>query len=195
MGEAFLRQFLQSKNLLTTCLDATYEQTSSEVVLAVNSMAATFKLGGRVLVCGNGGSAADAMHFAGELVATFQRDVVRPALSAIALSSDIASITAYANDFSYNDVFARQVSAHGRSGDCLLAISTSGKSQNILQAAREAHSREISVISVTGCGGGELAALSDISIVIPSNDTQTIQNTYQFLLHVICYGIESQLRT
>lgn len=195
MDEAFLSQFLQSKNILTSCLDATYEQTSSEVVLAVNLMANAFQSDGRVLVCGNGGSAADAMHFTGELVATFQKGAARPALSAIALSSDIATITAYANDFSYNDVFARQVSAHGRPGDCLLAISTSGKSRNILRAAHEARSRRIAVVSITGCGGGELAVLSDIPIVIPSDDTQTIQNTYQFLLHVICYGIESQLRT
>ncbi|NDC10314.1 MAG: SIS domain-containing protein [Oxalobacteraceae bacterium] len=194
MSETFLSQFLESKNRLKSCLDATFEDTGGDVVSAVSAMVATFKSGGRVLVCGNGGSAADAMHFAGELVATFQRDVPRPALSAIALSADLATITAYANDFSYDDIFARQVNAHGRKGDCLLAISTSGKSRNVIRAANEARSREISVISIVGRGGDALIAVSDIAVVIPSTDTQIIQNTYQFLLHVICYGIESQLR-
>lgn len=194
MSEALLNQFLESKNRLAACLDATYEQTRVDVVSTVNSMVKTFSSGGRVMVCGNGGSAADAMHFTGELVATFQRGVPRPALSAIALSSDLATITAYANDFTYDEVFSRQVRAHGRKGDCLLAISTSGKSRNIIRAAEEARSVGISVISITGLSGRKLASLSDVAITIPSEDTQVIQNTYQFLLHIICYGIESQLR-
>jgi D-sedoheptulose 7-phosphate isomerase len=150
----------------------------TDLEVAVATLTKSCKNGGRILICGNGGSAADSQHFAGELVATFRRGLERPAL---------------ANDFSYEDVYSRQVEAHGRKGDCLICISTSGNSENVLRAASRAKSLDLNVISITGNMGARLSQASDISIIVPSSDTQVIQNTYQFLLHVICYGIEESM--
>ena len=160
---------------------------------AIVELRALFERDGRLLVCGNGGSAADAQHFAGELVATFGRGLSRRALSVIALPSDMATITALANDFGYEHVFSRQVEAHGRAGDYLLAISTSGASRNVVEAAKAASRCDMKVISITGEAGKTLQQLSDLSIVIPSTDTQVIQNTYQFLLHILCFGVEESM--
>jgi D-sedoheptulose 7-phosphate isomerase len=165
----------------------------TDLEVAVATLTKSCKNGGRILICGNGGSAADSQHFAGELVATFRRGLERPGISALALSNDIATLTALANDFSYEDVYSRQVEAHGRKGDCLICISTSGNSENVLRAASRAKSLDLNVISITGNMGARLSQASDISIIVPSSDTQVIQNTYQFLLHVICYGIEESM--
>ena len=165
----------------------------TDLEIAVAMLTETVKNGGRILICGNGGSAADSQHFAGELVATFRRGLDRPGISALALSNDIATLTALANDFSYEEVYSRQVEAHGRTGDCLICISTSGNSENVLRAASRAQDLDLNVISITGNMGARLSQASDISIIVPSSDTQVIQNTYQFLLHMICYGIEESM--
>jgi len=177
-------QFVLSE-LENTCL--------KELRTAIEVMVNSVRNGGRILICGNGGSAADSQHFAGELVATFSKDIKRPAISAIALPNDVATMTAYANDFSYLDVFSRQVEAHGRTGDTLLCISTSGTSVNVLNAAKQGRTQGLSVVSISGSSNPTLAELSDVAIVIPSTETPTIQNAYQFLIHVLCFGIESTL--
>lgn len=164
-----------------------------QIQAAIDVMVNSIRHQGRLLICGNGGSAADSQHFAGELVATFSKDTKRPAISAIALPNDVATITAYANDFSYRDVFSRQVEAHGRKGDTLLCISTSGASPNVLNAAKQAQLQCLSIVSISGSSNPTLAELSDVAIVIPSIETPIIQNAYQFLIHVLCFGIESAL--
>ena len=182
-----LREFQVALGLLEiTCL--------SDVNLAVSVIGRCLANKGRILLCGNGGSAADTQHFAGELVATFRRGVRRPPLSVMSLANDISTITAYANDFQFEDVFARQVQAHGRADDCLICVSTSGSSENILRAAHSARNLGMVVIGITGTNGSKLSSLSDVLIQIPSDNTQIIQNSYQFLLHVLCFGIEEEMR-
>lgn len=172
-------------NLGTKCLD--------DVHAAIEIMVSSIRSQGRILVCGNGGSAADSQHFASELVATLSKDLHRPAISAIALPSDTATITAYANDFSFLEVFSRQVEAHGRKDDTLLCISTSGTSLNILNAAKKARIQGLRVVSISGSSSSKLSELSDAAITIPSAETPIIQNAYQFLIHVLCFGIEQSV--
>jgi D-sedoheptulose 7-phosphate isomerase len=144
-----------------------------------------------LLVCGNGGSAADAQHITGELVGRFLKE--RRALNAICLSANTAVLTAWANDYHYDDVFARQVEAHGRSGGLLLAISTSGNSANVVRAAVAARRLGLSVVSLTGEGGGELASHSDVLLDVPSAKTPFIQQVHICLYHHICEQVEALL--
>ena len=137
-----------------------------------------------ILVCGNGGSAADAQHIAGELAGRFLLD--RPAIDVRALSADTALLTALGNDYGYETVFARQVQAHGRTGGVLLAISTSGRSKNVLAAAQAARALQMTVIGLTGEGGGPLAALCDVLLAVPSTSTPLIQQGHQVLYHYLC---------
>ncbi|MEZ5582442.1 MAG: SIS domain-containing protein [Candidatus Competibacteraceae bacterium] len=142
---------------------------------------------GKVLVCGNGGSAADAQHFAAELVNRFERE--RPGLPAIALTTDSSALTAIANDYAFIDVFARQIHALGKGGDVLLAISTSGHSANITAAARAAHARGMPVVALNGRDGGELAELlgeHDVEIRIPGPSTARIQEVHILTIHCLC---------
>lgn len=182
--------FSNSLDQLRQTIDNLEGYCLEDVHTAIDVMVGSIRNQGRILVCGNGGSAADAQHFSGELVATLRKDVRRPAISAIALSNDISAITAYANDYSYSEVFSRQVEAHGRAGDSLVCISTSGSSKNILNAAAQARAQSVHVIAITGSAGHQLRNLSDVCIVIPARDTPIIQNAYQFLIHVLCFGIE-----
>lgn len=185
--------FTNALNELQHVLNDLEKNCLVQIQAAIEVMVTSIHSHGRILICGNGGSAADSQHFAGELVATFSKDTKRPAISAIALPNDVATITAYANDFSYLEVFSRQVEAHGRKGDTLLCISTSGTSVNVLNAAKQARLQDLSVVSISGNSKPKLAELSDVAIVIPSMNTPTIQNAYQFLIHVLCFGIESAL--
>lgn len=187
----FIREYLK-KNVVVICdiMKSLEHSCWSDLDEAIKLIYASFLSDGRLLVCGNGGSAADAQHLTSELVATFARGEQRKPLSAISLSSDISTITAYANDFDYAQIFSRQVAAHGRKGDCLLAISTSGKSKNVIEAVKQARKLEMKSITITGLRGTELSKLSNVVIQVPSQDTQIIQNVYQFLTHVICFGIE-----
>lgn len=185
--------FFTSLWQVQTALSELEEGCLDEVHAAIEVMVGSIRNQGRILICGNGGSASDSQHFAGELVATFSKEVRRPAISAIALPNDIATITAYANDFSYLDVFSRQVEAHGRRGDTLLCISTSGSSTNVLNAATQARRQGLSVVSISGCSSRKLSELSDVAIVIRSTETPIVQNVYQFLIHTICFGIENAM--
>ena len=147
--------------------------------------------GHKVLACGNGGSAADAQHFAAELLGRFSAD--RQALAAIALTTDSSSLTAIANDLDFGRVFSRQVEALGRPGDIVLAISTSGTSENVVHAARTARARGCIVVALTGMGGGELADHADVLVAVPSTDVARVQEVHALCLHAICGQVESTL--
>lgn len=144
--------------------------------------------GGKLLVCGNGGSAADAQHFAAELVGRYEAD--RRALAAIALTTDTSALTAIANDFGYDRVFARQVEALGRAGDVLIALSTSGNSPNVVLAAELARARGVGVVALTGDGGGRLAALADVLLAVPSRRVARIQEVHELCLHSLALALE-----
>lgn len=151
-----------------------------------------FRAGSKVLICGNGGSAADSQHFAAELVSAFSRDIKRPALSAIALTVDTSVITAFSNDFGYENVFARQVEAHGRKGDVLIAITTSGSSQNCLAAVVAAKGLGMKTIALTR-KGGKICAETDLAVEVPSTNTQHIQECHMVGYHILSELIEEAL--
>ena len=150
--------------------------------------------GQKILICGNGGSAADAQHFSAELLNRYERD--RPGLPAIALTTDSSTLTAIANDYDYDQIFAKQVTALGQPGDLLLAISTSGQSPSVNQAIIAANENEMSVIALTGRDGGTIAQLLDensIEIRVPSNVTARIQEVHLLILHILCELVDLQL--
>ena len=150
--------------------------------------------GHKILSCGNGGSACDALRFSSEMLNHFKHE--RPSLPAIALTSDIATMTSIANDYSYNEVFAKQIRALGQPGDILLAISTSGNSANILNAIKAAHDRDINVIALTGHDGGKIPSVlkeHDIEIRVPAFDTARIQETHLLIIHCMCDIVDYQL--
>jgi D-sedoheptulose 7-phosphate isomerase len=156
----------------------------------IEDMAACLRAGGRLLSCGNGGSMCDAMHFAEELSGRFRDD--RPALSALALS-DPGHLTCVANDYGFEQVFARGVQAHGRTGDVLLGFTTSGKSPNVLAAAREARARGMKVFGLLGKGGGPVLELCDRAVVVPSSSTDRIQEIHIKVVHILIEGVEREL--
>lgn len=148
----------------------------------------------KILSCGNGGSAADAQHFSAEMLNRFEAE--RPGLPAIALTTDASTVTSIANDYSFDEIFAKQIKALGQPGDILLAISTSGHSKNILNAIEAAHLRDIRTIALTGRDGGELANLlnaQDIEIRVPSDSTARVQETHLLIIHCLCDIIDRQL--
>lgn len=150
--------------------------------------------GGKILTCGNGGSAGDAQHFSSELLNRFERE--RPSLPAIALTTDSSTLTSIANDYHYNEVFSKQIRALGNGTDILLAISTSGNSANVVQAIQAAHDREMRVVAVTGKDGGDMASLltsDDMEIRVPSNVTARIQEVHLLVIHCLCDFIDWQL--
>jgi D-sedoheptulose 7-phosphate isomerase len=151
----------------------------------------TYKQGGRVFFCGNGGSAADAQHLAAELSGRFYFD--RPPLAAEALHVNTSYMTAVANDYSYDVVFSREVEAFCKEGDVLIGISTSGNSANVLKAFEVAKRKKVSIIAMTGEGGGKMASECDILIDVPSNDTPRIQESHIMLGHIICQKVEEDM--
>jgi D-sedoheptulose 7-phosphate isomerase len=149
---------------------------------------------GKILACGNGGSASDAQHFAAELVGRFERE--RPELPAISLATDTSLLTAVANDYSFEQVFAKQVRALGGKGDVLLAISTSGNSGNVIAAIEAAHAREMPVVALTGKGGGKIAELlrsGDVNLCVPHSRTARIQEVHLLMIHCLCDAIDATL--
>lgn len=159
---------------------------------AANMISKAFLAGSKVLICGNGGSAADSQHFAAEFVSAFSRDITRRGLPAIALTVDTSIITAFSNDFGFEGVFARQVEAYGRTGDVLISLSTSGSSQNCLQAVRKARLNGLSTVAFTRTSGA-ICAEVDISIEVPSTNTQHIQECHMVAYHVITEIVEESL--
>ncbi len=173
---------------------AALEVLAAPIAAAIDTVFAAFANGGKVLICGNGGSAADAQHFAAELIGRFEQE--RPALPAIALTTDSSVLTAIGNDYSFAQIFARQVSGLGQPGDILIAISTSGNSENVLAAIESAHEREMLVIALTGKGGGRIkdALLdTDLHICAPSERTARIQEVHSLTVHCLCDGIDAML--
>jgi D-sedoheptulose 7-phosphate isomerase len=186
-GAALLRSGLEEHMEVFRRL-ATLAPTVQE---AAGLVALTLSQGGKLMLCGNGGSAADSQHIAAELSGRFLKD--RPPLAAIALSTDTSALTCIANDYGFDDVFSRQVTALGRKGDCLIAISTSGNSRNVLRAAEAARAAGIRVIGLLGRDGGALRALCEISIVVPSATTARIQEAHIFIGHTLCAMVEEAL--
>jgi D-sedoheptulose 7-phosphate isomerase len=191
MLESRIQQhFIDSADLKYQSADA----LSKPIAAAVQAMLACVTSGGKVLACGNGGSAADAQHFSAEFVGRFERE--RPELGAIALTTDSSILTAIANDYDYNSIFAKQVRALGQSGDVLLALSTSGNSGNVIAAIEAAHEREMTVVALTGRGGGKIGNLlkeTDVHICVPHERTARIQEVHILAIHCICDGVDAQL--
>jgi phosphoheptose isomerase len=152
-------------------------------------IAEAFLADGKLLLCGNGGSAADCQHMAAELVSRFSRDLERRALPAIALTTDTSFLTAFGNDCGFEGIFERQVEALGSAGDVLIGISTSGNSPNVIRAVEAARKRNMRTIALTG-NGGRLSAMADVAIAVPSADTQYIQETHLVVEHVLCELVE-----
>ena len=164
------------------------------ITTAAETMVQCLLSEGKMLSCGNGGSAGDAQHFSSEMLNRFERE--RPPLPAIALSTDTSTLTSIANDYSYTEVFSKQVRALGRKGDILLAISTSGNSPNVLEAIKAAHQRGMRVVALTGKNGGKMRELmgdSDIEICVPSDVTARIQEVHLLVIHCLCDLIDTHL--
>ncbi|WP_322031816.1 phosphoheptose isomerase [Paraburkholderia sp. J76] len=173
---------------------AAMETLAVPIAAAVDTMFAALANSNKILACGNGGSAANAQQLAAELIGRFERE--RPGLPALALTTDASVLTAVANDYAYEQVFAKQVRALGQPGDVLLAITTSGNSVNVLAAIQEAHEREMVVIALTGKGGGDVNSVladTDIQLCVPSDRTARIQEVHQLTLHCLCDGIDAML--
>ena len=184
------QQFFDSADLKY----AAAEVLSKPIADAVSALVGCITGGGKVLACGNGGSAADAQHFAAEFVGRFERE--RPGLAAIALTVDTSILTAVGNDYGYEVVFSKQVSALGSPGDVLLALSTSGNSANVLAAVDAAHAREMTVVALTGNTGGrmrELLTETDVHICVPHERTARIQEVHLLALHCMCDAIDFHL--
>ncbi len=169
-----------------------YEACAGDILKAVDAILRTYKEGGKVLLCGNGGSAADSQHIATELVIRMTKHD-RRALPAIALTTDSSMITAGGNDIGFENIFSRQVEGLGNKGDVLIAISTSGKSENVNRAAAEAKKKGMIVIGFLGKGGGPAKDLVDIAIIIPSDDTQRIQEGHITVAHILCGIVENEM--
>jgi D-sedoheptulose 7-phosphate isomerase len=178
--------------LAATINDAMADSGAESIAAAADLIAASFRRNGKVLLCGNGGSAADCQHMAAELVGRLTREKDRPGLPAIALTTDASFLTAYSNDVGFDGVFARQVQALGSAGDVLIAISTSGGSRNVFAAAEEARRKGLSVVALIG-EDGPLATAADVAIRVPTRDTQLIQQVHLAVEHLICHLVERTL--
>jgi D-sedoheptulose 7-phosphate isomerase len=168
-----------------------FDERADEVQRAAEMICATFKAGGKLLLFGNGGSAADAQHIAGELVNRFLQK--RRALPAIALTTDGGVLSCIANDTGFENVFARQIEAMGTKGDVCIAITTSGTSRNVIVACEQARKQEMKVIGLLGRDGGTVATLCDLALVVESDDTQRIQETHNLIGHILCELIETEI--
>lgn len=184
--EEYIKDSIKTKQDILECNDSLLSIKSAADVIV-----AAYRKGNKVLTAGNGGSAGDAQHIAGELVSKFNFD--RPALSAISLTTDTFILTAASNDYGYEHSFARQVQAHGQKGDIFIAISTSGNSKNILFALEEATKKGLVTVGLTGSKTSEMDSLCDILIKVPSSETPKIQESHTMIGHIICAIIESEL--
>lgn len=184
------QQFFDSADLKY----AAAEVLSRPIADAVSALVGCITSGGKVLSCGNGGSAGDAQHFAAEFVGRFERE--RPGLAAIALTTDSSILTAIGNDYDFDSIFSKQVQAIGAPGDLLLAISTSGNSKNVVAAIEAAHAKEMTVIALTGNKGGRMRELlleTDVLICVPHERTARIQEVHLLVLHCLCDAVDLQL--
>jgi len=184
------QQFFDSADLKYQCAEA----LDKPIAEAVAALMGCITAGGKVLACGNGGSASDAQHFAAEFVGRFERE--RPGLAAISLTTDTSILTAVGNDYDFGQVFAKQVQALGSPGDVLLALSTSGNSANVLAAVDAARARDMTVIALTGRGGGKLRdklADTDVHICVPHERTARVQEVHILAIHCLCDAVDLQL--
>jgi D-sedoheptulose 7-phosphate isomerase len=190
-GEAAraVREHLRTSAALQGAVE---EQCLDAILAAARTIASALRGGGKLLLCGNGGSAADCQHMAGELVSRLSADFPRPPLPAVALTTDSSILTALSNDFGFEGVFARQVQALGRSGDVLLGISTSGTSPNVLRAVEAARRIPMATIALTGTQG-RLKVLADVAITVPSDSVQHMQEAHLGIEHILCYLVERDL--
>jgi D-sedoheptulose 7-phosphate isomerase len=170
-----------------------YDNCKAEILLAVQSLVSSFKNGKKLLLCGNGGSAADCQHIATEFVIRLSHNLQRPALPALALTTDSSNLTAGGNDIGFENVFARSIEGLGNDGDVLFAISTSGNSKNIIKAVEKAKEKNIFTIGFLGGSGGKLKDIVDLPIIIPSSNTQRIQEGHITVAHIICELVEDSL--
>lgn len=170
----------------------TAESCSAAVLAAAHLIAETFRNGGKLLLCGNGGSAADCQHLAAEFVNRLTAAFERPALPALALTTDTSFLTSFSNDYSYDHIFARQVEAFGKAGDVLLGISTSGNSANVIVAMQTAQARNMHTITLIGADG-RLASLAQVVISVPSRNTQYIQESHLAIEHILCELVEGEI--
>jgi phosphoheptose isomerase len=173
--------------------EAVIANCTDDIIAAAELIAQAMTAGGKLLICGNGGSAADSQHIAAEFVSILNQDFQRPGLPAIALTTDSSMLTAYANDFGFEGVFARQVQALGRPGDAVLGITTSGNSANVLRAVEYARSNGMRAIGLTGSTGGKLRDAADITIRAPSSNTQHVQEAHIAIGHIICDLVEQAI--
>ncbi len=175
----------------------TAELCYTEILAASDLITQAYQNGGKLLLCGNGGSAADCQHLAAEFLCRLTKDFERPALPAIALTTDTSFLTAFANDYGYENIFARQIEALGQAGDVLLGISTSGSSVNVIRAMEKAQQQSIHTIALTGqmeIGQMDsLATMVDVAIAVPSNNTQYIQESHLAIEHILCHLVERNL--
>ena len=172
---------------------AIQNQCMDDILSAVDLLVKAFKDGKKLLLCGNGGSAADCQHIATELMIRLSRDIKRPALPAIALTTDTSNLTAGGNDIGFENVFARSIEGLGNEGDVLLAISTSGNSPNIIKAVEMAKVKKLKVISFLGGTGGKLKDIVHLPIIVPSSNVQRIQEGHITVAHIICELVENDL--
>ena len=168
------------------------KKLESQVAKAADLIEQCLRAGNKLLVCGNGGSAADAAHFATELVVRFAKD--RRAHPAICLASDGGLLTAAANDYGFDEIFARQVAAFGQPEDVLICLTTSGKSRNVVRALEEAKARKLKTIAFLGRDGGQSIGIADVDLLVASDSTARIQEAHQLLLHVLCEIIEARIK-
>ena len=173
------------KKILNECKD--------DILKAVDLLSAAFKNGNKLLLCGNGGSAADCQHIATELMIRLSHHIQRPALPAIALTTDTSNLTAGGNDIGFENIFARNVEGLGNNGDVLFVISTSGNSANVIKAVDTAHNKKMKVVGFLGGNGGKLKGLVDLPIIIPSSNVQRIQEGHITVAHIICELVEDEL--
>jgi D-sedoheptulose 7-phosphate isomerase len=171
----------------------TPDACAADVVRAVGLLVDALRAGGKILLCGNGGSAADSQHLAAEFVSVLTRDNRRPAIPAVALTTDTSILTAIANDFGFEGVFARQVEALGRPGDVLVGISTSGNSEDVVRAFEQAAAQGVRTIALTGASGGKLAPMADVAIEVPSTETSHIQECHIAIGQLIAFMVEETL--
>ena len=173
--------------------EATLETCIPSLLMACNDLTDAFADGKKLMICGNGGSAADAQHLAAEFISTLSQAFPRRALPAIALTTDSSTLTSRANDYSFDEVFSRQVEAFGQPGDVLLSISTSGGSKNCLAAMKAAKELGVRNIALVGGSGGPMSELADVAIVVPSHQTMHIQESHLALYHILCHIVERKL--
>ena len=182
--------FSESAHLKLQCMDA----LAAPIAAGVQAMVRCLQSDGKILACGNGGSAADAQHFSAELLNRFEKE--RPGLAGLALTTDSSTLTSIANDYDFEQIFSKQVRALGRAGDVLLAISTSGNSKNVIAAIHAAHECSLTVVALTGRDGGaigELMTAKDVHICVPAQSTARIQEVHLLTLHCLCDAIDCLL--